>query len=141
MKVTRKYLSAFIVIAFIVSMVSCQSGCTTVTQIQANWKAMKSDEKARVVCEFLQSELTTLFDTGKTYVDANPSFQPTWKNQVVPSFNVANRALASYMIQAKADKVGFLDVMQGMIPLITPITKALAGWGIDVSSITKIIGG
>jgi hypothetical protein len=115
--------------------------CSSMAQIKANWAAMKSDEKARVVCEFLQSELSTLFDSGKAYVATRPDLAAKWKGEVVPAFSVANKALGAYMIQAKKGEVTFTDVMKGMLPLLSPITKMLSAWGVDVSSITNIVGG
>ena len=132
-----KKVKVTLVLVLCMAMLSCSS----LTQIKANWTTMKSDEKARVVCEFLQTELGTLFDSGKAYVTAHPDTQAVWKAKVVPAFDIANKALAGYMVQAKADKVTFIDVVSGMLPLLNPITSALSGWGIDVSSITKLVGG
>lgn len=136
MKVAAKFLIVFMILAL--------TSCAYVTQLKQDWKALKSDEKARIVCEFLQSELETTFDTAKAYVATKPEYQADWKAKVVPSFSVANKALAGYMIQAKEGKVTFIDVVKKMTPLLQPILTTLGAWGIDVTNISKftsIIGG
>lgn len=132
-----KVLTVFLVVMALIS-------CSSIQQIKQNWQDIKADEKARIICEFIQSELEITFDTAKNYVVMHPQFQADWKAKVVPAFDVANKTLASYMILAKANKVTFIDVGKGMVPMLQPILAALGAWGVDISNLSKftaVIGG
>lgn len=68
-------------------------GCVTMSNLQAKWNSLTQDQKARIVINDLQGQLTNLFDQGKLYVTANPTKQTEWKTKVIPAFDVANKAL------------------------------------------------
>ncbi len=83
----RKLRFIFILLLVLV-LVSC-------AELQKKWNALTPDEKARVIINDLQDQLTDAFDTGKAYVVANPKYQDRWKNEIVPAFDLANKSLAS----------------------------------------------
>ena len=69
--------------------------------VQEKWNALTPDQKARIIVNDLQDQLTHAFDTGKAYVTANPKYQDKWKAEIVPAFDVANKALASVIAVGK----------------------------------------
>lgn len=74
--------------------VSCAS-------LQEKWNILTPDEKARIIINDLQDQLTHAFDTGKAYVTAKPEYQEKWKSEIVPAFDVANKTLASVITMGK----------------------------------------
>jgi hypothetical protein len=97
--------------------------------IQEKWNALTPDEKARVVLNDLQSQLNTLFDTGKAYITANPQYQNKWKTQIVPAFDVANKSLASAMTLAKSGQLTPDQVYAQVQPVINSVINLLVSIG------------
>mgnify|MGYP001566531432 CR=1 FL=1 len=69
--------------------------------LQAKWAALTPDEKARIVISDLQGQLDNAFTQGKAYVAAKPELQVKWKSNIIPAFDVANKALASVIVVGK----------------------------------------
>jgi len=63
--------------------------------LQEKWNALTPDQKARIVINDIQGQLDNSFTQGKAYVAANPKYSEKWKKEIVPAFDVANKALAS----------------------------------------------
>lgn len=70
--------------------------------LQEKWNALTPDQKARIIINDLQEQLTTAFDQGKAYVTAKPQYQAKWKSEIIPAFDVANKALADAIALGKA---------------------------------------
>lgn len=77
----------FLVMVLFLSLVACAG-------VQEKWNKLTPDEKARIVIGDIQGQLDNFFTTGKAYVTANPKYQDKWKKEIVPAFDVANKALA-----------------------------------------------
>ncbi len=101
-------------------------GCATV---QESWNKLTPDQKARVVINDLQSQLDTLFNTGKTYVTSNPQYQDKWKKQIVPAFDVANKGLRSATELAKTGQITPDQVYAQIQPLINSTINLLISIG------------
>jgi len=139
----KRKISLFLVMAVMMAMVvSC-------TGVQEKWNALTPDEKARVVVSDIQAQLNTLFDTGKAYVTANPKYQEKWKGQIVPAFDVANKALASSMILAKAGKITPDQVYAQVQPVLNSVITLLVSIGavkpitaaVDIMIVLALING
>jgi hypothetical protein len=61
--------------------------------LQEKWNKLTPNEQARVIVGGFQKTMSSLFDTGKAYVAANPSKQVIWKTKAVPAFDAANQAI------------------------------------------------
>jgi len=118
-------------ILLILTLVACAG-------VQEKWNTLTPDEKARVVISDIQAQLNTLFDTGKAYIMANPKYQEKWKKEIIPSFDVANKALASAMILAKAEKITPDQVYSQIQPLLNSVIALLVSIG-AVKPITAVI--
>lgn len=87
-------IELLIVIVVIFTLVSCAG-------IQAKWQALTPDQKARIVIGDFQGQLDNAFTQGKAYVASKPDLQVKWKAQIVPAFDVANKAIASVIALGK----------------------------------------
>jgi len=83
----KRHIKLFLVMTILLAMVAC---ATT----QAKWNALTPDEKARIVIGDIQGQLDNAFNTGKTYITANPKYQDKWQKEIIPAMDVANKALA-----------------------------------------------
>jgi hypothetical protein len=66
------------------------AGCASV---QEKWDALTPNEQARVIVNGFQKTLSSLFDTGKAYVNLHPDKQALWKDKAIPAFDAANQAI------------------------------------------------
>lgn len=78
----------------VLSLVACAG-------IQTKWNALTPDEKARIIINDLQGQVDNAFTEGKAYVAAKPELQAKWKTQIIPAFDVANKAIASAITLGK----------------------------------------
>lgn len=117
--------------------------------IQEKWTALSPDEKGRIVLNDLQTQLGTLFDTGKAFVIANPKHQETWKGQIVPAFDAANKALRASIELSKTNLVTPEQAYAQIQPLINSVITLLVSIGavkpiqsqMDVSMVLLLING
>ncbi len=114
------------------------AGCAT---FQEKWNALERNEKARVIVAGVQTELESLFDAGKAYVDANPDKKDMWKKQVVPAFDTANKTIAAYIVFIGKGEATPEGAVNTLFPLLKSIVNLLAAMGLDVQTIENIIGG
>lgn len=84
----------FLVFLALIVLVACAG-------IQAKWNALTPDEKARIILNDFQGQLDNAFTQGKAYVTAKPELQVKWKTQIIPAFDVANKAIASAITLGK----------------------------------------
>lgn len=85
-----KILSVLICLA----LVSCAT-------IQERWNALTPDEKARIIINDLQTQLETLWNKGKDYVNQNPQYSQIWRDEIVPAFSTANTCLKTVIMIAQ----------------------------------------
>jgi hypothetical protein len=104
-------------------------GCAT---LKDQWSNLTPGEKARIVLGDMQDQLTTAFDTAKDYVDSHPEYRDTWRNQVIPAFDTANKAIAAAVVLAKEDKITVSDVVMKMQPLMDSILNLLNAMGVTL---------
>lgn len=69
--------------------------------IQAKWDALTPDEQARIILNGLQSQVDNALAESTAYVAKKPELQTKWKTQVIPAFDVANKAIASAITLGK----------------------------------------
>lgn len=91
---------------------------------------LTKDQEARIALNAAQQNLATLFDTGKAYATANPTFQANWKAKVVPAFDVANKAVASALELAKKGQYTPADVQAKVMPLVNSVIALLGQYGV-----------
>jgi hypothetical protein len=133
----------FAVLAMVLLLVVACAG------IQEKWTALTPDEKGRVVLNDLQTQLNTLFDTGKAFIIANPKHQETWKGQIVPAFDMANKALRVSIELSKTKPITPEQVYAQIQPLINSVITLLVSIGavkpiqsaMDVSMVLLLING
>jgi hypothetical protein len=117
--------------------------------IQEKWTALSPDEKGRVVLNDLQTQLSTLFDTGKAFVIANPKHQETWRGEIVPAFDAANKALKASIELSKTKPITPEQAYAQIQPLINSVITLLVSIGavkpiqsaMDVSMVLLLING
>jgi hypothetical protein len=90
----RKVLIGMLAVVLLAGLLSCAG-------LQAKWSALTPDEKARIVINDLQGQLDNAFTQGKAYIAVTPTAQAQWRTQIVPAFDVANKALASIILIGK----------------------------------------
>jgi len=112
----------FIPILLLLLLVSCAT-------IQEQWNKLTPDEKARIVINDLQTQLSNLWETGKTYVDANPQYQEKWKKEIVPIFDSANKNLKVAITLSKVNQITPDVVYQNIQPAINSIIIMLVQIG------------
>jgi len=93
-----RFLKFTIPVLLILSLVACAG-------IQAKWNVLTPDEKARIVISDLQGQLTNAFDQGRAFIATKPELLPRWKSEIVPAFDVANKALASVIVIGKTKPI------------------------------------
>ena len=138
----KRQVKLFMVMVVLLSLVACAG-------VQEKWNALTPDEKARVVVSDIQSQLNTLFDTGKAYVVANPKYQEKWRGQIIPAFDLANKTLASATILAKAGKITPDQVYAQVQPMLNSVIGLLVSIGavkpitaaVDVMVLLALING
>ena len=104
------------------------SSCASMANLQESWNKLTPDEKARIISSGFQTQLDTLFDTGKAYVVANPDKQAVWKTQAVPAFDTCNKALRVYMIGNTTPE----EVYNAIPPLLESVVKSLKAMGVSL---------
>ena len=109
-----------ILILFLAFSLACSQG------FQAKWNALTPDEKARVIINDLQSQLNTKFDEAKAIVTLKPEYQTIWKTEIVPAFDMANKALKSASILAQQGKMTPDEVYAQITPLIAKVVNLTA---------------
>jgi len=110
------------------AVVTLLMGCASMANLQEAWNKLTPDGKARIIASGFQTQLDTLFDTGKAYVTANPDKQAVWKAQVVPAFDTCNKALRVYMVgNATPEKI-----YSEMPPLLESVVKSLKAMGVQL---------
>lgn len=97
--------------------------------IQEKWNNLNSDEKARIILNDLQSQLNTLFDTGKAFVVANPQHTATWKTKIIPAFDLANKSLLSAMNLSKLGQITPDEVYGQVQPVLNSCINLLVQIG------------
>ena len=100
--------------------------CTTV---QTDYNKLTLDEKVRFKIGVAQSQLETLFDSGKSYVNIHPEYQVTWKTKVIPAFDTANKTLRTIILMEQQGTITPETIDSQMNPLIDSITNLLLGIG------------
>jgi hypothetical protein len=115
----KKLFIPMILIMFLAS-------CAT---IQDQWNKLTPDEKARIIINDLQTQLSNLWDTGKAYVDANPQYLDTWKQKIVPIFDTANKNLKVAITLSKMNQITPDMVYENIQPSINSIIVMLVQIG------------
>lgn len=110
------------------AVVTLLMGCASMANLQEAWNKLTPDGKARIIASGFQTQLDTLFDTGKAYVTANPDKQAVWKAQVVPAFDTCNKALRVYMIGNTTPE----EVYNAIPPLLESVVKSLKAMGVSL---------
>jgi len=117
-----------IVILAVLLVASCAS-------LQDKWNKLTPNEQARIIVGGFQKTLSSLFDTGKAYVTANPSKLTIWKTKAVPAFDAANQAIF-LGIQACIEGKGLPSKMYDSIgPAMKAIDDILLLMGIPEGTI------
>jgi hypothetical protein len=75
--------------------------CAALQNVQDKWNLLTPEQKAQIVISDLQGQLDNAFTQSKVMVMAKPELVDKWKTQIVPAFDVANKALASVIAVGK----------------------------------------
>jgi len=121
----RRQLAICLVFLFLLA------SCATV---QDSWNKLTPDQKARIVVSDLQGQLGTAFDTAKAYVDVHPQYKDIWKSKVLPSFDVANTALAGAMKLAQQQQITPEQIYINIVPVLKKVIAAAAEMGLTLPS-------
>jgi hypothetical protein len=113
------YLFRFLVIASLVFLIGCAG-------LKTGWDSLSKEEKARVVLNGAQDQLTAWFELGQNFVVANPKYIDEWKEKIVPGFDVANKAIRLAILQ----QYDISKVYAEVLPLVSTVIDALKAWGI-----------
>jgi hypothetical protein len=97
-------------------------GCATTQQLT-------KDQEARIILNSIQDNLGVLFDTGKAFVASNPKYQEVWKTKINPSFDVANKTVASALDLARKGQYTPAEVKAKVVPLVNSLIALLAQIG------------
>jgi len=114
----RKFVPLFLSVILLVTLVSC-------VELQEKWKALTPDQKAQVIIGDIQGQLTNAFNTGKAYIATKPEYQEKWKTQIVPAFDIANKALASVIVLGKTKPLTPEFVYAQVQPQVTNVVNLL----------------
>lgn len=104
------------------------ASCASMANLQVGWNKLTPDGKARIIASGFQTQLDTLFDTGKAYVVANPDKLPMWKSQVVPAFDTCNKALKVYMVSQSTPEAIYKEIP----PLLKSVIASLKAMGVTL---------
>jgi len=119
----RSVMSILLVLALCVCLASCAS-------LKAAWQGLTPDQKARVVLDELQTQLDQNFDLAKNYVDAHPEYAEVWKAEVVPTFDLANKALKDVMDLAQKGEITPEEVRSRVMPFVNKVVTYLVLMGV-----------
>jgi len=141
-EVTMRKARFLVVLAMVVLLVGCAG-------IEEKWSALSPDEKGRIVLNDLQTQLNTLFDTGKAFIVAHPEHQAAWKGQIVPAFDTANKSLRAAIELSKTKPITPEQAYAQIQPLINSVINLLVSIGavkpiqsaMDVSMVLLLING
>ena len=125
-------------IGIIVLLAFVMTGCAT---FQEKWNGLSDQERARVIVGGVQKQLTDLFAAGKAYVAANPDKQDDWKNKVVPAFDTANKAVATYIVMIGQGQATSEGAVKTLFPLLKSVIALMGAMGLDTATINGIVGG
>jgi len=112
----------FIPIMLAMFLISCAT-------IQDQWNKLTPDEKARIIINDLQTQLSNLWDVGKAYVEANPKYLDEWKNKIVPMFDTANKNIKVAITLSKLNQITPDMVYENIQPAINSIIVMLVQIG------------
>jgi hypothetical protein len=111
-------------IAAIIILIIALIGCT------ASWELLTPDQKARAIIDGMQLQLNDLFDQGKAYIDTHPDKLEVWQTEIIPVFDMANKAIADTIELAKLEKIGPRDVQQKLMPFLNRVLMHLDNIGV-----------
>ena len=114
----RKFVPLFLSVILLATLVSC-------VELQEKWRALTPDQKAQVIIGDIQGQLTNAFNTGKAYIATKPEYQEKWKTQIVPAFDIANKALASVIVLGKTKPLTPEFVYAQVQPQVTNVVNLL----------------
>ena len=137
-----KHIKILAVLAMVVMLVACAG-------IEEKWSALSPDEKGRIVLNDFQTQLNTLFDTGKAFIVAHPEHQAIWKGKIVPAFDTANKGLRTAIELSKTKPITPEQAYAQIQPLINSVINMLVSIGavkptqsaMDVSMVLVLING
>lgn len=115
----RKVVVGLLVMVLMVGLMSCATSTVQLTK----------DQEARIILNSIQDNLGVLFDTGKAFVATNPKYQEIWKMKINPSFDVANKTVASALDLAKKGQYTPAEVKAMVVPLVNSVIALLAQIG------------
>ena len=115
----RKLLGQIILVALMVLLIG---GC-------AAWDALTPDEKARTVVDGLQDQVGDMWKASKQYLALHPEYQEKWKAEIVPAFDLANKALKEVTVLASMELITPEEVRSRIMPLIMDVIRYLGEIG------------
>ena len=125
-------------IGIIVLLAFVMTGCAT---FQEKWNGLSDQERARVIVGGVQKQLTDLFAAGKAYVAANPDKKDEWQAKVVPAFDTANKAVATYIVMIGQGQATSEGAVKTLFPLLKSVIALMGAMGLDTATINGIVGG
>lgn len=114
----NKIVMMFLVLVFII-------GCAN---LQQKWNNLTDDEQGRVILNGLQDQLDIWFDAGKAFVKDNPTYQTEWQTKVIPSFDVANKAVGQALLSKTTPDTIYMKIA----PQVSKVIEMLRVWGVFV---------
>lgn len=87
----------------------------------AQWELLTPDQKARATTDMIQIQLEETFDQAKAYIDVHPEHLEVWKAEIVPAFDLANKALKDVIELAQMEEITPAEVRARVNPLVNRV--------------------
>jgi len=116
-----KLLSVLAVILLVVA------ACTATMQEQYN--ALTPADQAKVLLEQAQDQLTDNFRIAKEYIAARPQHDAVWEAEIVPAFDLANKAIKSALNLVVEGTITPDKVYVEVMPLVKIVVTKLVAIG------------
>ena len=103
------------------------AACTATVQEQ--WDALASADQAKIILSQMQDQLTDNFRIAKEYIAARPQHDAVWKAEIVPAFDLANKAIKSALNLVAEGTITPDKVYTEVMPLVKIVLTKLVAIG------------
>jgi hypothetical protein len=112
-----------VIVLVLLGLVACTQN------IQEQWNALTPSEQARVILNQAQDDLSDNFRIAKDYITARPQYDAVWKAEIVPAFDLANKAIKAGLNLAVVGDITPDKVYAEIMPLVKQVLTKLVQIG------------
>lgn len=116
-------------ITFLITMLMLVSAAGCAGKLQTQWNNLSNDEKSRIIINGFQDQVDNLFDTGKSFVAANPVHKDVWQKKAIPAFDLANKGIAKAISLSLMGSYSPATAYKELQPLIDDVKNVLIAFG------------